>query len=419
MYFYDDFFMMMFFIAAALLVVFWMMRRMNASKPSAQSASSSAKPQPTSKTQIAEDIKATKTSRIVDAVSILDDLGTTSSNYRHYCELVGSSMGSSGVIAPYSKRQVAYYDIKCYRIDATAGGGQRETLVAHEHSFDPFFFTDGSCDTPVYIDLESFGDNVILVNSTNHIEGPNSDFAKAVRQSASAATTGGGTTYAMVGGIASRATHVLLGAAHTLRDALAPRPALQPALALAGGGSVSTSEAHSLADNLKLASSDGRGVTSGRGGGRGGRGRDDDDDDDKPSKRRPQVVVHMGYGGMPQHLGDFMGPSHQPYVMGGGYTTRPTNMSGADILLGMSLAALLNSMSTTQQPVMQTTTVDTFRGYRLVENIVPLGSPIYCIGEVYKHGTDIYMSRSLAKDYPTSFFATKPESEVLSAIGAI
>ena len=124
----------------------------------------------------------------------------------------------------------------------------------------------------------------------------------------------------------------------------------------------------------------------------------------------------MGYGGMPQHLGDFMGPSHQPYVMGGGYTTRPTNMSGADILLGMSLAALLNSMSTTQQPVMQTTTVDTFRGYRLVENIVPLGSPIYCIGEVYKHGTDIYMSRSLAKDYPTSYFATKPESEVLSAI---
>ena len=418
MYFYDDFFMMMFFIAAALLFMFWMRRRMSASKPSTQAASSS-KPQTTSKTQIAEDIKATKTSRIVDAVSILDDLGTTSSNYRHYCELVGSSMGSSGVVAPYSKRQVAYYDIKCYRIDATAGGGQRETLVAHEHSFDPFFFTDGSCDTPVYIDLESFGDNVILVNSTNHIEGPNSDFAKAVRQSASAATTGGGTTYAMVGELASRATHVLLGAAHALRDALTPRPALQPALALAGGGSVSTSEAHSLADNLKLASSDGRGVTSGRGGGRGGRGRDDDDDDDKPSKRRPQVYVHMGYGGMPQHLGDFMGPSHQPYVMGGGYTTRPTNMSGADILLGMSLAALLNSMSTTQQTITQTTAVDTFRGYRLVENIVPLGSPIYCIGEVYKHGTDVYMSRSLAKDYPTSFFATKPESEVLSAIGAI
>jgi hypothetical protein len=28
------------------------------------------------------------------------------------------------------------------------------------------------------------------------------------------------------------------------------------------------------------------------------------------------------------------------------------------------------------------------------------------------------MGRSLAKDYPTSYFATKPESEVLSAIGS-
>ena len=85
----------------------------------------------------------------------------------------------------------------------------------------------------------------------------------------------------------------------------------------------------------------------------------------------------------------------------------------------MSLAALLNSMSASQPTVTTTTTTDTFRGYRLVENIVPLGSPIYCIGEIYRHGTDVYMSRSLAKDYPTSFFATKPESEVLSAIGGI
>ena len=414
----DDFFLMMFFIAAAFLVFVWMRRRMSAAKPQAQQAASAAKPQATSTNQIAEDIKATKTSRIVDAVSILDDLGTTSSTYRHYCELVGTSMASSSVIAPYSKRPVAYYDIKCYRIDATARGGQQETLIAHEHSFDPFFFTDGSCDTPVYIDLESFGDNVILVNSTNHIEGPNSEFAKAVQQSAGAATSSSSSgMYRMVGELASRATHVMHGAAQALRNALAPRSAFEPAYALASGGALKALKAREVSSHLKLANPDrhrggghsDRGVTSGRGGGR----------PSQEPQRRPQVSIHMGYGGMPQHLGQFMGPSHQPYVMGGGFSTRPTNSSAADLLLGMSLAALLNSMQSTQQTVVQQQPVDTFRGYRLVENVIPLGSPIYCIGEVYKHGTDVYMSRSLAKDYPTSFFATKPESEVLSAIGAV
>lgn len=132
------------------------------------------------------------------------------------------------------------------------------------------------------------------------------------------------------------------------------------------------------------------------------------------------VTINMGYGNqIPGHLGNFMGPSHQPYVMGGGFTThRPPSSNSSDILLGMSLGALLNSMANNQQATQgYTTSTDTFRGYRLVENIVPLSSPIYCIGEIYRHGTDVYMSRSLAKDYPTSFFATKPEAEVLSAIG--
>ena len=414
MFYYSssDFFMMLIFIAIALAVISWMRRRMvSAQKPSA-SSSTAAKPQSVSKTQMAEDIRATKTSQVVDAVSILDDLGSTSSNYRHYCELVGTSMATSGIIAPYSKREVAYYDIKCYRIDGTSTGGQRETLVAHEHSFDPFFFTDASCDTPIYVDLESFGDNVILVNSTNHIEGPNSDFAKAFQRNAGSATSGssGSPAYAAIAHVAERGHNLLAGAASTLRETLTPHPTLQPALAVAGGTSIAADQTRTLGSNMMLSEHRGRG---------GGR---------RPSyPPQGQVSVHMGNGGInvhvgpgiPQHLGDFMGPSHQPYVMGGGYTThRPTGPSSADLLLGMSLGALLNSMTTTQQ-VVTTNPVDTFRGYRLVESIVPLRSPIYCIGEIYRHGTDVYMSRSLAKDYPTSFFATKPESEVLSAIGGV
>ena len=415
----DDFLLMIIFIATTLIVISLMrrtMRKASSSTATTASSSSTAKPQKVSKNQIAEDIKATKTSQVADAVSILNDLDSTSSNYRHYCELVGRSMASSGVIAPYSKRPVAYYDIKCYRIDATYGGGQTETLVAHEHSFDPFFFTDSSTDTPVYIDLESFGDNVILVNSTNHIEGPNSDFAKAFEKNASSAVSGSANaSYAVARSHVHAGASVLRGAAAWLRSALAAlftprwRPAF--ALALASGGSLRNDNTDEMSfDHIMFDRDDhdGRGVTSGRGGGRTPQG-----------KGRPQVTIHMGYGSqMPGHLGDFMGPSHQPYVMGGGYSMhRPTMPSSTEVLLGMSLGALLNSMTTTQQTVQTASTVNTFRGYRLVENIVPLGSPIYCIGEIYHHGTDVYMSRSLAKDYPTSFFATKPESEVLSAIG--
>jgi len=423
-YFDDDFIMMIVFLFMAAFVIN-MMRRIMSSKKSSDSTplagtTSSAKPQAVPKDQMAEDIKATKTSRVADAVAILNDLGSTSSNYRHYCELVGTSMASGGVVAPYSRRQVAYYDIKCYRLDATYGGGQEETLVAHEHSFDPFFFTDDSCDTPIYVDLESFGNNVILVNSTNHIEGPNSDFAKAFQKNATSATSSSGASgaYAMVAHAVSRGANVLLGAADALRNLLSPRTTLQPAYAVAGGEALGRSGdtgRGALGSNVMFAQARG---TRGRGG-------------DGPSSRsgRPNVNVQIGFGPTgfgpgrpPRHMDDFMGAyGGGSWVMGGGYGYgRPRPTSSSDVLLGMSLGALLNSMTSAQQQAATgyTTSGDTFRGYRLVENVVPLGSPVYCIGEIYYNGTDVYMSRSLAKDYPTSYFATKPESEVLSAIDA-
>lgn len=407
-YYYDDFFEMLVFICLALFFLGIVMRMMRGSKkPStAKPTASTATAQAVPKNQMAEDIKTTKTSAVADAVSILDDLGSTSQNYRHYCELVGTSMASGGVTAPYSRRQVAYYDIKCYRIDSTYGGGQEETLVAHEHSIDPFFFTDQSSDTPIYVDLESFGDNTILVNSTNHIEGPNSDFAKAVQKNASA-TTGSGAAYAIVARAVTAGVNALCGAADALRQALTPRPAFQGALALAGGGSLPLDESP-LASRLKLA---GPGGPDPRSSGRG-----------SVNVQVGNGHVHVSYGPshMPEHLGDFMGGYSSPWVVGGGpgYNRRRRDTDAAELILGMGLSALLNSMAATQQQVSQTTggSNDTFRGYRLVENIVPLGSPIYCIGEIYRHGTDVYMARSLAKDYPTSYFATKPEAEVLSVI---
>lgn len=423
--YFDDFVMMMVWIAMALFFIGLIRRLMQPKQSASTAAASTAKPQTTAAQQMAEDIKTTKTSQVEDAVAILNDLSSTSSNYRHYCELVGNSMASSSIVAPYSKRPVAYYDIKCYRIERTYNGRQEETLVAHERSFDPFFFTDASCDTPIYVDLDSFGENVILVNSTNHIEGPNSDFAKAFERNATTATSATGTAFAMVAHEVERAGNALLNVGHTLRNTLAPRGSLAPAYALAGGGTFTHPDSH-LGSNVMFAgpnkptprddhSSD-KGTTHGRGGGRG-------------AGDRGNVNVHMGNGGftvhmggntMPPHLGDFMGSGFGgPWVMGGGYTTHRPTTTSADVLLGMSLGALLNSMNTVQPTVVTTSgSSNTFVGYRLVENVVPLSSPIYCIGEIYHNGNDIYMGRSLAKDYPTSYFATKPESEVLTAIGS-
>ncbi len=406
-YYFDDSFFMLIFLAIVLMTFFGIMRRARSAKTTSQTPTmSAAKPQAVAKNQMAEDIKATKTSQVFDAVAILDDLGTTSSNYRHYCELVGKSMASGGVTAPYSRRQVAYYDIKCYRLDATYGGGQQETLVAHEHSIDPFFFTDASCDTPIYVDIESFGNNVILVNSTNHVEGPNSDFAKAFQQNASSARSSTSGAYAMVAHSVARGANVLLGALDSVRRAFDWRPGLQPAYALAGGGSLTSADGDPRGRNVMFSERKGSRPQGGR-----------------SPQGRPQVSIHVGYGNRPpQHLGDFMGGyGGGPWVMGGGPGYgyhRPHSTDASDVLLGMTLGTLLNSMNTAQQQAAQgyTTAQDTFRGYRLVENVVPLGSPIYCIGEIYRSGTDVYMSRSLAKDYPTSYFATKPESEVLSVI---
>lgn len=433
MYYNNDssFFTIIIFIVIAYFLIS-MIRRMMSSKSSttstATNSATSPKPQAVPKAQMAEDIKATKTSRIADAASILDDLGSTSANYRHYCELVGNAMASSNVTAPYSRRQVAYYEIECYRIDATYGGGQEETLVAHERSFDPFFFTDSSCDTPVYVDLESFGGNKILVNSTNHIEGPNSDFSKAFQKNATTSSSSGTQgAYAMVAHAVERGANALLGAASAIRNALTPQgpSALAPQLAFVGpAGSVSapSCERDTRGSNVYF------GTVHGGGGGRSHKSRPyGPRGPQRSAPRSSQPQIHIGFGGMPSPgLNDFIGGYNGPWVMGGGspyihhrpHYPHGSNSDLTGVLLGMSLSTLLNSMNSAQQTAGYSSSADTFRGYRLVENIVPLGSPIYCIGEIYKNGTDIYMSRSLAKDYPTSFFATKPESEVLSVIGS-
>jgi hypothetical protein len=407
----------MFFFILCLAVVLFVIFGMRSTTASAPAPKGTGKTTGSSRIQMVEDMKLTKTSRVVDQVAILDELEQTSPNFRQYCELVGTAQREGGVVAPYSRRQVAYYEIRCYRIE-NRGSGDVETLVAHEKSFDPFYFKDGSCDTPIYVDINSFGNNVMLINSTNHIEGPNSDFAKAVDGSMSSATSGANTygISSIVGEIASGIVHGFGRARDAVVAGLLPRPAFAYATVGAPSQTTAKTEKPAWLDRLSFANV--------RESGTGGR----------PSQ--PQGGNHRG-GQIPSGLGDFLDrggyggyssvprpmprPQH-PYQQ---HTYRRVGMGDvvSDMITGMVLSSVLDNMYrptvvTVATPTINTTPKVTFRGYRLVEDVVPLGSPVYCIGEIYHHGTDVYMGRSLATDYPTSYFATRPETEVLASLGA-
>lgn len=359
----------------------------------------------TSPDQLIEDIKMVKTSSVSDAISVLDDLGTTTENYRHYCELVGKSQSSDGVLAPYSKRQVAYYDLRCYRIE-NRDGRDVETLVAHEKSIDPFWFSDNEGASKIYVDLDTFGNNVILVNATNRIEGPNSDFTKALSNAVQNANSGRGQgAYAMARLGVQAAHNVLAGAAqgarifgNTLLDVLAGGNRMQPALA---GVAVTTHgnrtevviPAHAIGENALFA-------------------------DKKSGLYGGFSFGGIGMGGIPTDLDDFLeGAFSGGRVIGyGGPKFRPASTGD---LLGIGLGALLSTLATTgssQATTAQPRQQDSFRGYRLIEDVVPLGSPIYALGEIYHSGTDVHIGRSISDSYPSSYFATKSEAEVLSSL---
>lgn len=416
--------------------------------PAKQNTVSEAKSRADNPAQIVEDVKITQTSRIVDAIQILDDLGTASPGYRHYCELIGQSQASGGVIAPYSQREVAYYDLRCYRIEVR-GGKDVETLVAHERSIDPFYFRDAASDDKVYVDLDSFGNNCILVNSTNRVEGPNSDFSKkfssVVGAAKQQAATGVPGVMAAVGMAAQRGSNVLRGVRAGAGMALdGVRASLNGGLAPAYAGAygafpVADSNAPRVkkGSNVALAASMGgrpggapRPGMGGMGGQRPGYG------SPRPQGTRPGTGSRPQYGsnGLPVDLNSFLGSAMGSGRLGGPYYYHNDPVSSSiETLVGMSLGALVGSFASASKPSTTVTytvpqprpaatdptnvsSVNGFRGYRIIEDVVPLNSPIYALGEIYRNGPDVFIGRSVSESYPSSYFATKPEAEVIAAL---
>lgn len=132
-------------------------------------------------------------------------------------------------------------------------------------------------------------------------------------------------------------------------------------------------------------------------------------------------------GGMPSGLDSFLG-------LGGagmGGLQRNPNLGGPrsphyrgsgndmgtallDIGLGALLATAANSGGTQGGNPTYTQTNNTFMGYRIVEDVVPLNYPVYCLGEIYKNGPDVYMGKSTGSVSQSYYFATKLEAEVIA-----
>ena len=396
-----------------------------------QNTASEAKRRAQNPEQIVEDVRMTQTSRIVDAIQILDDLGAASPGYRHYCELIGQSQATGGVTAPYSQRQVAYYDLRCYRIEVR-GGQDVETLVAHERSIDPFYFRDASGDNRVYVDLDSFGSHVILVNSTNRVEGPNSDFSKKLSSVIGAAKQNSATgipgVMAAVRSSVERGSNLLHGVRSGMDATAQALTGMQPAYAGAAGGAVLAGQSNSLPEK-------GSNIQYDRGGGR----RPPQGYGQRPpqgfGQRPPQGFGSRpgyGYGGssFPPDLTSFLGTAMGSGHLGGPYYHKKDDLGDAvETLVGMSLGALVGSMmnssprpqtsspyTTTYANPTDVNQVNGFRGYRIIEDVIPLNSPIYALGEIYRNGPDVFIGRSVAAEYPSSYFATKPEAEVIAAL---
>lgn len=410
-----DFFLFLFVAGAIVFII----QRVRSTKSPSQTQQTQTV---TNAAQIVEDIKMTQTTSTTDAVNILDDLGAASPGYRHYCELIGTSQTSGGVKAPYSKREVAYYDLRCYRIE-NRDGRDVETLIAHEKSIDPFYFTDASGDQRIYVDLDSFANHVILINSTNRVEGANSEVSQALNQAMSQHGAGSNTGVSFAAralDVATAGTNWLAGAAEWTRRGLAQAAqaafggfGMQPAFAPAGfGGLAGSGVAVSPTPekgSAKFASKKGFSVSfGGPGMGMGG----------------------MGHGSYPPSLDSFLGgvlsggnlSGHGyggPYVWGGGRPSSSSSVTGA--LLNIGLGMLLSGINTTQQTAQQTLSTaprDSFRGYRIIEDVVPLGSPIYGLGEIYRNGQEVHIGKSVSESYPSSYFACKHEAEVIEHLSA-
>ena len=140
-----------------------------------------------------QEMKYQKTSTIAEVTEVVDSMAAVDVTYRHYCELKGVVRSETPVMAPYTGCQVAYYTNRCLsvtqqvqRVRTKNGGMQtfttkQEQEVASESSPAEIYITDASGSQKIYIDKESFGKDMDLIESCDRFEATNSPWMQQNR----------------------------------------------------------------------------------------------------------------------------------------------------------------------------------------------------------------------------------------------
>ncbi len=123
-----------------------------------------------------------QTSSVKDALEIVEDMRNTDPFYRHYVELKGNLVCDTPLNAPFSNRAAAYYTNRCMSVSEQTNvyrdnNGNRHTRVSKqenelssEHQSADAYLKDGSCDVPVFVNFESFGNDIDLVECCDRFE---------------------------------------------------------------------------------------------------------------------------------------------------------------------------------------------------------------------------------------------------------
>ncbi len=134
-----------------------------------------------------------QTSSVKDAVAIVDDMAASDPGYRHYVELKGTLVCDSPLTAPFSNRPASYYANRCLSVSEQTSVYQdkdnsrrtrvskQENEISTEHQHVDAFLKDNSCDVPVWVNFESFGSDMDLIECCDRFEPADSPWSNRFR----------------------------------------------------------------------------------------------------------------------------------------------------------------------------------------------------------------------------------------------
>jgi hypothetical protein len=131
-----------------------------------------------------------QTSTLDEVISIVDSMAAVDVTYRHYCELKGILQSDAPVIAPFCEFPVAYYSNRCLSVTEQVqrirdkNGSVRtyttksEQEVSSESSTMEIYVTDAATGQRIYIDKQSFGKEMELMDGCDRFEPDNSPWLR-------------------------------------------------------------------------------------------------------------------------------------------------------------------------------------------------------------------------------------------------